>query len=249
MKIERILTSLVVAAVAVFVLAQAAEAHTCSSACNQIRRACVSNTKAVKKIGKIKCDDNPNWVCAADCATDCAANEGTCNQSCNAARAVCDAACAGDSTCLADCEATETSCLGACDVATCTSTCQAACDDDRATCLAKVKEDVTESKVLCDAARTGCNDTCVDPIDSNCVNACKSAQRSCRSSNKRDEGTCKKACAKGAGKKACIRGCQQAFNESMKLCGNEELACIAGQPDDPETPANDPEAGCLGLYE
>jgi hypothetical protein len=107
-----------------------ADAHTCASACNQIRRACVRSAKATRDVARDTCD-NERTACQAACVADplsCPDGD-SCGACCDdrrdaclaaaedarqARRAVCDAARVGcndvcvdpiDGTCVRGCRA------------------------------------------------------------------------------------------------------------------------------------------------
>jgi hypothetical protein len=84
----------------------------------------------------------------------------------------------------------------------------------------------TAAKEDCDGSRTECNDTCVDPIDKHCVRNCKADLRVCAADAKKDERTCKKACAKGPTRKACIRACRAEMNGALGDCSDDEILCL-----------------------
>lgn len=219
---KRFLQTLTVAAAAAVLLgAQAAEAHTCSSLCNQVRRACFSIAKATRKAERIQCDENRDA-----CAADCEGNAATCEPDCQTANATCVSDCVGGGgdqvTCEAACAPALAQCLDDC--VNCEDNCQSARDEcrDAANAARKATQEV------CAGLRTFCNENCVDPIDNACVNGCKADARGCLADVKKDERQCKKACARGSDRRACVRSCRKILNMDAQGCSDAEVLCQAG---------------------
>jgi hypothetical protein len=191
------------------------EATTCDSVCNQIRRACRSSAKAVRQVGRADCDSTRD-----QCRTDCETNAATCIPTCDANLSACTAACAGDTICEADCASTHTQCLDDC--ANCLSNCNAG----RVLCNDGVKEARTAANLICDGSRENCQEVCQDPIDRNCVRACKSDRRDCDGDAKRAEKTCRvQNCSGGTAQRACVRDCRRAKNAALGACADVEVLC------------------------
>jgi hypothetical protein len=200
-----------------FAMAIPAEAVTCNSVCNQVRRACNHAAKGSYKAGKIQCDEERDT-----CKTECVANAATCPGDCVAAQTVCATACAGDATCLAGCDEAELQCQDDC------INCENNCDAARGQCRVDNKAARDALRSVCDGSRTTCNDVCVDPIDAGCVKACKVDERSCRADAKRTEGQCKKSCTKDQPRKSCMRSCRKTNSLDEQLCGDSSVLCYAG---------------------
>jgi hypothetical protein len=195
----------------VLVQVQAAEAHTCRSVCSQVRRACRSVGKAVRKVDNALCDDDRDG-----CKTDCETNADTCVDDCTAA---CEAACAGDTDCEALCP---DACVEEC------ADCEITCNADRVVCRDSAKAKRGAWNLFCDDARSSCGDTCMDPIDSVCVRGCKADRKGCARLEKIEEKKCKKECPRGTGRRACMRKCRRELNERLQVCSNTEIGCLAG---------------------
>jgi hypothetical protein len=174
-----------------------ANATTCSSACNGIRRACIHVAQATAKAAYTVCDDDRD-------------------------------------ACRAECEVSNQPCIDFCatqpDLVTCEAgcDCNTACNEFRVGCRDAAKTLRTDARALCTASRESCNTTCVDPIDGECVRDCKGPLRKCRGDASRAAVSCKKNCANGTAKRACVRGCKRLLNEGLKLCSGQEALCIGG---------------------
>jgi hypothetical protein len=196
-----------------------ADAHTCSSLCNQIKRACNAEAKAAKKVALATCDEERD-TCREGCADP---NTPDCVIDCAGEHTACVAACALDPDPVA--------CQAACDaaLAECPDTCVGCCNYMRASCRADARADRQAARLACTDSRVTCLDACVDPIDRSCLRTCTSAQRSCRSSAKRTVWSpCKEACPNGKGRRACMRGCRKELNEALKACSYGEVLCLGG---------------------
>lgn len=192
-----------------------AEAHNCSSLCNQIRRACIKVAKSVRLVARADCDEQRDT-----CREGCVTNAETCPTDCEAANAACVAACSADPVCEAGCAATLTQCLDDC------ANCIPNCNADREGCLEAAQVQRQADKLACDASRGNCGELCVDPIDSQCVKECKSLERICKSEAKKIERQCKRDCARGRARRACVRGCRRQLNTDLQLCSNQEILCL-----------------------
>lgn len=191
-----------------------ADAHTCSSACNQIRRACLHVAKATRKVEFAVCDDSRDT-----CRSDCAATGDNCSTVCAAVDAACLAACAGDLDCEAACAA---------GTSVCPDDCDGCCLDGRVICRSAAQQVSREARILCDGTREGCRDVCQDPIDGDCVRTCHSAQRICANAAKKTEVACKRQCPDGTARRACVRGCRKEMNDSLGFCSSSEMLCVGG---------------------
>ena len=185
-----------------FFLAGAAEAVTCNSTCNQVRRACNGAAKGAYKAGKIQCDEDRDA-----CKADCVANADTCLGDCELANLVGDA--------LLQCQ---DDCIN----------CEANCDAAKDQCRVDNKAARDLLRSACTDSRDVCDDVCVDPIDGNCVRDCKRDEHGCRDDAKRIEGQCKKACPKDGARKSCIRTCRKDGNVAQGVCGDLSVLCYAG---------------------
>jgi hypothetical protein len=152
-----------------------ADATTCSSACNQVQRACGHVAKGVGKAALAQCDLE---------------------------RAACQEACGEDPNC------------------------PDACSEDRVVCRDAVFTARDAAKLQCQADREDCNQVCVDPIDGACVKNCRFEQKDCSRAAKVVEKACKKACPKGPGRWACVRGCKRDVNTALSVCSAAEAVCI-----------------------
>jgi hypothetical protein len=182
-----------------------AEAHTCASLCNQVRRACLAGAKAVRQVARAVCDETRDG-----CRTDCAANEATCPDDCVVE-------CGADQPCL-------DACLDAC------ANCIPNCNADREGCLELAEQQRAADRVGCVGTREGCQDTCSDPIDGDCVRGCKSDQRGCRADAKKLEGGCKRDCTSSTEpRRACMRTCRKKYNADLQFCSSVEIGCLLEQ--------------------
>jgi hypothetical protein len=83
----RLLTAVFMGASLMLLQVALAEAHTCSSVCNQIRRACLDMAKAKRQVARAVCEDG-RAACQADCET-CTEDCESCLTDCDAAREAC----------------------------------------------------------------------------------------------------------------------------------------------------------------
>ncbi len=163
---SHLLTAAVVCLAAGWVFPQAAPAHTCQSACSQIRRACDGSAKAVWNVARANCDAEAA-ACIATCQADPLTCPGvaceTCIDACGVARDGCRIV-AGDARTAdrAACEGLRTSCSGVCvdpiDGA-CVQDCKA---QARHQCVRPAKQDELTCKRQCPegAARQACFRQC-----------------------------------------------------------------------------------------
>lgn len=134
-----------------------ADAHTCSSTCSQILRACNHAAKGARKASLAQCDLD-RYTCRADCEA--------------------DPNCPGHSI----------------------------CNDARALCREAADTARQDARDACQVARDLCPpETCVDPIDGDCVRECKSIERDCGRAAKKLSVTCKKGCPNGNVRRAYVR--------------------------------------------
>jgi hypothetical protein len=193
----------------IFASVLAVEAHTCSSLCNQVRRACRRVAHSQRQVARAVCDATRDT-----CRADCEANADTCQADCEAA---CVATCAGDAVCVAGCP---DACVAIC------ADCIPDCNADRTACFDLAEQAREAANLACDGARTSCGETCVDPIDGACVRTCKSDRKSCDLMKKNDEKACKRACPNGEGRRACMRECRRLKNAALALCSDTEVLCL-----------------------
>jgi hypothetical protein len=184
------------------------QAVTCASTCSQIRRACRSVAMNNTKVAYANCDDAREACWAA-----CEANAEQCPIDCDTNYQACVGG--GGTTCDADLAL----CLDDC------ANCRTNCNAERVTCKDDAKLARDEANLLCDAVRESCGTECVDPIDPECVRACKAGRSACDGDAKRDEKTCMAGCPKGTGQKACARSCRRDKNAAIALCANQEVLC------------------------
>lgn len=193
-----------------------AEAHTCNSVCNQVRRACRRIAKADRQVARADCDATRDT-----CRADCEANADTCQTDCEAS---CMAACAGDLVCEAGCP---DACADSC------ASCIPDCNDARSECFGLAEDARQAANDACDTARESCNlppeqGGCQDPIDNTCVKGCMSDRKGCDRNAKLAEKQCKQTCNGGEGQRACMRDCRKAKNAALSFCSDLEVGCLAG---------------------
>jgi hypothetical protein len=194
-----------------------AEAYTCDSACNQIRRACNHVAKAARKVAQAICDDERDA-----CRAECEATAANCEAVCAEASAACLEACATDPdpvTCQAECAAA---------APVCPEDCEICCQGVRVSCRADANEAREAARLVCAASRDTCDQTCVDPINAECVRDCVSAQHDCAGDAKRNSASCDRACPGSTGQRACKRECRKLLNQALGLCSAQERVCVAG---------------------
>jgi len=199
---------------------RSAEAHNCSSVCNQIRRACMKSAKATRKADLATCDANRER-----CRAECQANAGSCLGDCDEANTACLVECdsaPNPTACGDECQADLVQCQDDC------ANCGADCGATRDTCRTQAQTARQEAAQGCDDSRLTCRDACVDPIDGHCVRGCKSDRRDCKGLAKKDERDCKKACDRGPARKACVRECRRVMNLALGVCSDEEVLCLGG---------------------
>lgn len=186
-----------------------AAAMSCESTCNQIRRACRSVAMSSLKVAYADCDS------ARD----------TCRNDCDLNAEQCPITCETDyNTCVGSggtgCSETRDACLADC------ASCIPNCNADRVACRDAAKLARAEANLLCDAARESCDTICVDPIDPDCVRACRVGSSGCQRDAKRAEKTCGAACSGGTDNRACKRDCRRQKNADLMQCSNAEVLCI-----------------------
>jgi hypothetical protein len=194
----------------------AAQAMTCESTCNQIRRACSSVAKSALNVEYANCDDGRDV-----CRVACEANAEQCPIDCDTAHTTCVS---GGGV---DCDATRAQCLDAC------AHCGSYCNAERVACRDVAKAVRADANLLCDSLRESCDTTCVDPIDEACVRDCRTTSSTCAGDAKGDEKTCHAACPRGTDQRACMRSCRRDKNAALGLCSDQEVLCIgvcAGLP-------------------
>lgn len=201
----------------IFVSVVPADAVTCSSVCNQVRRACSHSAKGAFKAAQIQCDETRDT-----CKTDCVANAAACPGDCDTAAGICVTGCLGNAVCEAACGDALTQCQSDC------VNCEDNCDTARGTCRDSAKADRDALRAACTDFRSTCNEVCVDPMEQSCVRPCTNAEHDCRGDAKTAEGQCKKACTSGPGTKACMRGCKKNNSLDQQACEDTATLCYAG---------------------
>ncbi len=194
-----------------------ADADTCASACNQIRRACTHVAKAVRKVEFAFCDDDRDA-----CRVTCEADSGACAAICATAHADCSAGCATSSD--------PAVCQAACDAAlvACPTECPECCNFNRDSCRDTVKAARAAARLVCADTRATCNDTCTG-VDGDCVRQCMRDQRECTNGWKKTAITCKRNCNAATSRRACMRMCHRQMNEAFQLCSQAEALCVADE--------------------
>jgi hypothetical protein len=201
-------------ALAAFLNVGQADAHTCSSLCNQMRRACNAEVKAAKKVAVATCGEERDA-----CRTACETDSNSCVVDCPAEHAACIATCVGDPDCEAACDAA---------LAACPDDCVGCCNYHRASCRADAKLVQKDLRLACEDGRATCEGTCVDPIDGACVRDCKAVQHSCQKDAKKNYWSpCKSNCPTGTERRACMRGCRTRVNQEFQLCSGAEVGCLS----------------------
>ncbi|MFQ5515135.1 MAG: hypothetical protein ACE5FG_11970 [Myxococcota bacterium] len=198
-----------------------AEADTCESACNQIRRACTRLALVGEKAAQAVCDETRD-LCRVDCVT---AGPDVCLTDCDASHVTCTSACATDPNpvwCQAGCDAELANCSFAC------LNCKASCNQARAACRDEAHGVRDAAKLVCATAREDCPGLCVEPIDEACVRQCKVTRKSCGHDEQGFYGVCKRACARGTEKRACVRGCRKQYYAALGICADQEALCVGG---------------------
>ncbi len=153
---------------------------------------------------------------AHTCGSTCNQIQRACNHAAKAARKASLAQCDLDrDTCRADCEL-DPSCPG-----------NFVCNDARVLCRADADTARLQAREACRVARDSCPpESCVDPIDGRCVQACKSDERDCGFREKKAAIACKRGCPRDNGRRACIRGCKRELNQKLELCSDAEALCL-----------------------
>ena len=209
-----------VMALAAFLNVGPADAQSCDSLCNQINRACKAEAKAAKNIAFADCH-----LARIGCDVGCAADPNSCVVDCPAEYAACLATCDSDTACVAACDAA---------LAACPDTCVGCCNYERASCLADAKAARRGARLACVDLRVTCPDTCVEPVDGDCVKTCKSATRSCKRTAKKDIwAPCKDQCPKGPSRRACMLGCSKELNVALESCSSTEGLSLQDCDDSP----------------
>ena len=199
-------------------IAATAGAHTCSSGCNQVRKACIKEAKACRGVAFAACDDARD-----QCRSDCAANAATCSTDCDSALSTCEAVCLTDldpAACSAACTATHATCIYDCDH------CISNCNGDRSDCRAAANDERSQALHSCSSGRDTCRTLCSGDVDSGCVRDCLTPDRQCLRAIKDGEKTCKRNCATGPDRRACFRGFRAQRNAAEKTCQRNAGACI-----------------------
>ena len=153
---------------------------------------------------------------AHTCGSTCNQIQRACGHAAKAARKAALAQCDLDrDTCRADCEL-DPNCPG-----------DFVCNDARVLCRADANTARLQAREACRVVRDSCPpESCVDPIDGRCVQACKSDNRDCGHREKKASIACKRVCPRDNGRRACIRGCKSELNQKLKLCSDEEALCL-----------------------
>lgn len=153
---------------------------------------------------------------AHTCGSTCNQIQRACSHSAKAARKVSLAQCdLGRDTCRADCEF-DPDCPG-----------NFICNDARVLCRADAHTTRLQAREACRVVRASCPpESCVDPIDARCVQACKSDERDCGFREKKAAIACKRACPRDNGRRACIRGCKRELNQKLGPCSDGEALCL-----------------------
>ncbi len=153
---------------------------------------------------------------AHTCGSTCNQIQRACSHSAKAARKASLAQCDLErDTCRADCEL-DPNCPG-----------DFVCNDARVLCRADADTARLQAREACRVVRDSCPpESCVDPIDGRCVQACMSDNRDCRHIEKKDSIACKRACPRDNGRRACIRGCKRDLNQQLELCSDDEALCL-----------------------
>ena len=212
----RLLTAVFMGASLMLLQVALAEAHTCSSVCNQIRRACLDVGKAAREVERAVCEDEGDG-----CKANCAADGEICPTECEDANTACVAQCMGNPECGAGCSGDLSQCLDGC------ANCVANCSTAREVCTGEAEQNRQQAKLGCDEARGECSATCLGPIDSQCVSACKAEARASKKGAKDVERECKRACPGGTDRQACVRGCRMQCNMDLQGCANQEMLYLA----------------------
>jgi len=210
------LTAVFMGASLMLLQAALAEAHTCSSLCNQMRRACLDIAKATRKVERAVCDNE-----VAGCEATCAANGEGCPTECEDANTACVAQCTGNPECGAGCSGDLAQCLDGC------TNCVANCSTAREVCTGEAEQRRQQAMLGCDEARVECRVTCADPVDDQCVSACKAQAHESKKQAKEAERECKMACPGGTDRQACVGGCRMQCNMALQGCANQEMLCLA----------------------
>ncbi len=188
-----------------------ADAYTCSSACNQLRRACNVQAKAQRKIDNALCADTRDA-----CKVTCEGDPGHCATVCQTALTDCLTGCGIDVVCQDACNVA---------AAECPSECPGCCNFGRQGCRTTAKGVRDEARAACTLARTTCNTDCTS-VNGACIRQAQSARKSCDRGHKVTANTCKQGCGSGPGRRACVRTCRRIMNEGLKLCAADEASTI-----------------------
>ncbi len=150
----------------------------------------------------------------------------TCKSACNQIDRACGhAEKAARKAALAQCDLDRDSCRELCEVdPDCPD-----CNDARTLCREAADTVWQQAKDACRVAGEACPpETCVDPIDGDCVRDCSSDQKDCARLNKKNSRACKKGCPTGNGRRGCVRLCKKQLNEALVPCSDIEALCLGG---------------------
>ena len=166
-----------------FLAVGSAEAITCSSACSQIRRACIFEAKNVGKVAFADCDSDRDA-----CRTTCESDPTSARRSARTpTRRVWPDVRPRQIRPSASPTVPPPSLRARPSVPT-------AAMRDAPAAGPRPRPSARRGRLLCGDARTSCETLCVEPIDKSCVRGCLNDQRTCRASAKGFERACKNSC-------------------------------------------------------
>jgi hypothetical protein len=153
----------------------------------------------------------------------------TCDSACNQYARACKAAAKGvRKAALAQCDLDRDVCRDCGDDPNCPGW-SPDCNDARVLCRDAAKAARDQAREACATARPTCLATCVDPIDGECVQGCKSDQRDCAHLEKKDAIDDKKGCRNADNHRRCVRACKKDLNLALGQCSIDEGVCLGTQ--------------------
>lgn len=199
-KLTKLAYGLIATLAVVLLAASTADAATCKSGCNQVRRGCRAEAKYNRTVAFGSCD-----AARRDCAGACSDTATACNEACAEDDADCAAACH-----------------------TAKDTCREACSMDRDDCRQAAKVVRHDANVVCEEDRGACRGLCEAANDRACVRACSSASGACFDEVASTYEACQLACDGADEPDACLRDCKVEKIAGHGACKAGREACLSG---------------------
>lgn len=199
-KLTHLVYGLIATLAVVLLAASAADAASCKSGCNQVRRGCRAEANYTRRVAFDTCDDTRR-----DCMGACSDTATACND-----------------LCVED----DAECAAACDMAK--SDCRDGCSIDRDDCRAAAKLVRSDAFVACQEGRGSCREVCDAASDRGCVRACAKAGGACFAEVGVTHEACQLACETADDLQACSTLCKVERLAAHAACSAGRAACVDG---------------------